>query len=101
MSKKLIVISLICVMITAATPCVAQTGGLSNDGADAPTETIWLSSPDVSRIEQGWSEAHSDCSFYNRRLTIASRVFHSGIGTHANSTIPLKLDYIIVSRVLL
>jgi hypothetical protein len=77
---------------------VAQPG---DDGANSSTETIWLSSLDVSRVEQGWGEAHSDRSFYNRRLKIASRVFHRSIGTHSNSTIPLKLDYIIVSRILL
>lgn len=45
---------LVCIMAYAATYAMAQD--------PSSTETIWLSSPDVSRIEQGWSEAHSDHS---------------------------------------
>jgi len=66
--------------------CAAQTQ------EQPPTETIWLSTLDVSRIEQGWGEGRSDRSVGNRRLTIAGRVFRRGIGTHANSNIPLLLD---------
>ncbi len=65
--------------------------------ADAPqenpsAETNWLSSLKLSGIEQGWGEAHSNRSVDNRRLTVAGRVFERGIGTHANSSIPLELD---------
>ena len=57
-----------------------------------PAETNWLSSLKLSGIEQGWGEAHSNRSVDNRRLTVAGRVFERGIGTHANSSIPLELD---------
>jgi len=65
--------------------------------ADAPTnspssEDVWISSLDVSRIEQGWGEARANRSVDNRRLTVAGRVFQQGVGTHANSTIPLEVD---------
>jgi len=55
-------------------------------------EAIWLSSLDVSHIEQGWGEGHSDRSVDNHSLTVAGQVFQHGIGTHANSTIPLQVD---------
>ena len=57
-----------------------------------PAETNWLSSLKLSGIEQVWGEAHSNRSVDNQRLTIAGRVFERGIGTHANSSIPLELD---------
>jgi len=57
-----------------------------------PADTIWLSTLDVSRVEQGWGQAHSNRSVDNRRLTIAGKIFQRGIGTHANSNIPLQLD---------
>ena len=65
---------------------------ISNEQVNAALETIWLSSLDVSRVEQGWGQAHSDRSVYNRPLTVAGRIFERGIGTHANSEIPLLLD---------
>src|ERR1035437_9371252 len=58
----------------------------------APAGEIWISSLNVSHIEQGWGEAHSNRSVDNQRLTIAGRVFERGIGTHANSSIPLEVD---------
>ncbi len=65
--------------------------------AEAPASTpsaeeIWVSSLPVSRIEQGWGEGHADRSVYGRRLTIAGRGFDHGVGTHANSSIPLEVD---------
>ena len=57
-----------------------------------PAETNWLSTLNLSGVEQGWGEAHSDRSVNNERLTVAGRVFERGIGTHANSSIPLELD---------
>ncbi len=59
---------------------------------DHAAETVWLSTLDVSRVEQGWGEARSNRSVDNRRLTIAGQRFDNGIGTHANSIIPLLLD---------
>jgi alpha-galactosidase len=75
---------LICVIGYSAAVIAAQD--------QPPTEEIWLSSLDVSRIEQGWGEGRSNRSVDNRRLTVAGQVFRRGIGTHANSTIPLLLD---------
>ena len=57
-----------------------------------PAETNWLSTLNLSGVEQGWGEAHSDRSVNNEKLTVAGRVFERGIGTHANSSIPLELD---------
>ena len=61
--------------------------------ADAPpAETNWLSTLNLSSIEQGWGEAHPDRSVNNEKLTVAGRVFERGIGTHAHSSIPLEVD---------
>jgi hypothetical protein len=64
----------------------------ADGSASSEAETIWLSTLDVSRIEQGWGEGRSNRSVYGRPLTINGRVFERGIGTHANSSIPLLLD---------
>jgi alpha-galactosidase len=53
---------------------------------------MWLSELDVSRIHQGWGTGTSDGTVYNRKMSIAGQVFERGIGTHANSTIPLLVN---------
>jgi len=74
-------------------PCIACAEAIaSNETSDQAIETIWLSSLDVSRVEQGWGQAHSNRSVDNRRMRIAGRSFQRGIGTHANSNIPILLD---------
>ena len=55
------------------------------------TETFWLSNLDVSRIEQGWGQGRSNRTVDNRRMSIAGQRFQNGIGTHADSEIPLLL----------
>jgi len=74
-------------------PCIACAEAIaSNETSGQAIETIWLSSLDVSRVEQGWGQAHSNRTVDNRRMRIAGRAFQRGIGTHANSNIPLVLD---------
>jgi alpha-galactosidase len=58
---------------------------------NSSTEEVWISTLDVSRIEQGYGEGRANRSVDNRRLTVAGRVFQRGVGTHANSIIPLDL----------
>ncbi len=55
-------------------------------------EEVWLSTIDVTRIEQGWGQAHADRSVDGAALRIGGRTFEHGIGTHAESTIPLELQ---------
>ncbi|MBN2704685.1 MAG: NPCBM/NEW2 domain-containing protein [Pontiellaceae bacterium] len=73
------------VLLSTAVWCGAQT-------ASDKTEDIWLSTLDVSRIEQGWGQGRSNRTVDNRRMMIAGKSFEQGIGTHANSIIPLKVD---------
>ncbi len=82
--KLLFTVMVACVMACSTTFSLAQ--------ESASIETIWLSSLDVSRIEQGWGQGRSNRSVDNRRLTIAGERFDQGIGTHANSNIPLLLN---------
>jgi len=84
--KRVICVLLFCVFcFSAGHTCAASEG-------TAQTETFWLSSLDVSRIEQSWGQARANRSVDNRPLTIAGQRFPNGIGTHANSEIPLLLD---------
>ncbi len=43
----------ICIICYSAAPAFATPQD------NPPTEEIWLSTLDVSRVEQGWGEAHS------------------------------------------
>jgi alpha-galactosidase len=74
------------------TICVSLASVFAASQDTASEETIWLSSLDVSRIEQGWGQARSNRSVDNRRMMIAGQRYQNGIGTHANSSIPLLLD---------
>jgi len=60
--------------------------------APARSEDIWLSTLNLSRIEQGWGQAHADRSVEMNPLQIGGRSFEHGIGTHASSSIPIELD---------
>ena len=65
--------------------------------ADVSTNTpvaqdVWISSLDVTRIEQGYGEGRADRSVDNRRLTVAGQAYPNGVGTHANSIISLEVD---------
>ena len=51
-----------------------------------------LSKLDLSRVEQEWGEAHADKSVDNHPLKIAGKTFDHGIGTHAESIIPIELN---------
>ena len=61
--------------------------------APAGAGEFWLSTTlDVLRIEQDWGKARADKSVDGHPLRIGGRTFEHGIGTHANSLIPLELD---------
>jgi len=78
--------------VWVCTLCVWLGSALAASENTVSEDTIWLSSLDVSRIEQGWGQARSNRSVDNRRLMIAGQRYQNGIGTHANSSIPLLLD---------
>ncbi|TAK67231.1 MAG: alpha-galactosidase [Bacteroidetes bacterium] len=56
------------------------------------SQTIWLDEIDLSAIESGWGSPHANKSIEDNPLTIAGKTFERGIGTHAVSTLLLKLD---------
>lgn len=72
--------------------CCLATQTLAVPQDNPSTNTVWLSTLDVSRVEQGWGQARSNRSVDNRRLAISGKRYRNGIGTHANSNIPLLLD---------
>lgn len=80
MKKSRIKPMLICVVLGFAAWCGAQ------------EKEMWLAPANISQIEQGWGQARLDRTVDNRRMSIAGKQFEKGIGTHANSVIPLKLD---------
>jgi alpha-galactosidase len=78
-------------MRTGTVPATLVVISLSCLAAITRGDEAWLSTIDVSRIEQGWGQAHADRSVDGGPLRIGGRAFEHGIGTHAESSIPLEL----------
>jgi alpha-galactosidase len=62
----------------------------SNTSASA-AETVWLSSLDITKIEQGWGKPHVDKSVDGHAISIGGKTFERGIGTHAESVFRIDL----------
>jgi len=56
------------------------------------SQTIWLSSLDLSRMQQGWGKPQADKSVTGGLLSIAGKVLKRGVGTHAVSRMWIKLQ---------
>jgi len=56
------------------------------------SQTVWLDQVDLSAMQIGWGEVHANTSVEENPLTIAGKKFERGVGTHAVSTLLLKLD---------
>lgn len=54
-------------------------------------DTVYLSSLDISQIQQGWGEPQKDKSVDGNPLRIGSQNFKNGIGTHAKSLFKINL----------
>ena len=61
-------------------------------GAETNTHEFWLSELEYSRIEQGWGQGRSNRSVDNRQMTVGGKRYNNGIGTHAYSIIPIKIE---------
>src|SRR3990172_7795054 len=55
-------------------------------------QTVWLSSLDISKMQQGWGQPQADKSVTGKPISIAGRVFERGVGTHAVSKLWIKLQ---------
>lgn len=60
--------------------------------AQVQKQTIWLDGLDLSAMEIGWGRAQARKSVEGNPLSIAGTKFVRGVGTHAVSTILLRLD---------
>ncbi len=58
----------------------------------APVRTIALSSLDLKVVDQGWGQPNRDKSVGGKPISIGKQVFASGFGTHAPSTLSIKLN---------
>lgn len=58
---------------------------------DVKSETVLLSSLDISKMSAGWGKPIADKSIQEKVLTIAGRTFETGIGSHANSVMYIDL----------
>src|SRR6516162_2499435 len=54
--------------------------------------TVWLDDLNVSVTSQGWGQPHKSQSVDGHSLTIGGKSFKRGLGTHAESTLFVKLD---------
>ncbi len=53
---------------------------------------VWLSSLDLSGVEQAWGVPRADQSVENHALKIGGKTFERGLGTHAASSVQIILD---------
>jgi hypothetical protein len=54
-------------------------------------DTTWLSSLDLTQMHQGWGTPQKNLSVSKHPLSIGSRIFTHGVGTHARSTLWMNL----------
>ena len=57
----------------------------------AASETIWISSLDLTPVRQGWGNPQPDKSVTGKPLSIAGKIFDHGLGTHADSLARIDL----------
>ena len=84
-NQKNIAITLcLIIFLTLITPCLADS-----------QKTIDLSSMDLSKMTSGWGKPVANKSIENKPLTLAGKVYDTGVGTHATSImfIDLKGQY--------
>ena len=66
--------------LTLITPCLAE-----------ELKTIELSSMDLTKMTSGWGEPVANKSVAKNPLTLAGKVYNSGVGTHATSIMFIDL----------
>jgi alpha-galactosidase len=54
-------------------------------------ETVWLSSLDIGKTQQGWGTPHANKSVDGKAIKIAGKQFERGLGTHAESILYVDL----------
>ncbi|MBW8864756.1 MAG: NPCBM/NEW2 domain-containing protein, partial [Verrucomicrobia bacterium] len=55
-------------------------------------QTVWLDDLNIGSATQGWGEPHKNQSVEGHTLTIGSKTFERGFGTHAESSLKVTLD---------
>ena len=60
--------------------------------AVAQAAEVSLSDLDISKTKQGWREPARDFNLFGKRLSVAGKTFQTGLATHANSTLYVRLN---------
>jgi len=60
--------------------------------ASQAPQVVPVAALDLAAVQQDWGEAQANRSVDKHPLTIGGRVFETGLGTHANSTLSVGLD---------
>jgi len=80
-NQKNIAITLcLIIFLTLITPCFADS-----------QKTIHLSSMDITKMTSGWGKPVANKSIENKPLTMAGKIYDTGIGTHATSVMYIDL----------
>lgn len=67
-------------------------GGCVVAEKNSKSETVLLSSLDITKMSAGWGETIANKSIQEKTLTIAGKAFETGVGTHANSVMYINLN---------
>ena len=60
--------------------------------AVAQAAEVSLSDLDISKTKQGWREPARDFNLFGKRLSVAGKTYQTGLATHANSTLYVRLN---------
>lgn len=96
LTKKRVVAHCI-LLVVGMLPLLGLAGTRAQDAAanltakDAPQGIVWLDSLDLSKITQGWGIPHAGRSVDNNPLTLNGVIYAHGVGSHADSAIPINL----------
>ncbi len=66
--------------------------GCSITEKNSKSETVLLSSLDITKMSAGWGKTIANKSIQEKVLTIAGKTFETGVGTHANSIMYIDLN---------
>src|SRR6516225_8258425 len=79
-------------MKLAITLCAVIVAQIFTTSSMRGSETLWLSSLEISNVSTGWGKAQADKSITGKPLSVAGRRFEHGLGTHADSTTRISLN---------
>jgi alpha-galactosidase len=82
-----------CAIINLFCTAALISGCQASQAANIQTSrSVWLSDLDIGKTQQGWGSPRKDASVDRNSLQIGGQTYERGLGTHADSTLYIRLD---------